>query len=90
MPNFEFRFDLAAILLASVLTTLGISVADAGGKSGDQGGNMSSRGTSSHTSVGPASDGSKPIVLAGGAAGGTGDVKKPIRLGTQQLPPVRL
>ena len=29
MPKFEFRFDLAAILLASVLTALGMSAAHA-------------------------------------------------------------
>jgi hypothetical protein len=34
MPKFEYRFDLAAILLASVLTFLGVSAAVAGSKLG--------------------------------------------------------
>jgi hypothetical protein len=34
MPKFEFRFDIAAILLASVLTVLGVSAAGAGSKLG--------------------------------------------------------
>jgi hypothetical protein len=33
MPKFEYRFDIAAILLASVLTVLGLS-AEAGSKPG--------------------------------------------------------
>jgi hypothetical protein len=35
MPRFEFRFDLAAILLASALSLFGISAANAGGASGN-------------------------------------------------------
>jgi hypothetical protein len=34
MPIFAFRFNLAAILLAGVLTVLGMSAANAGGASG--------------------------------------------------------
>jgi hypothetical protein len=34
MPSFAFRFDLAAVLLAGVLSVLGMSAANAGGASG--------------------------------------------------------
>jgi hypothetical protein len=34
MPKFEFRFDIATILLASVLTVLNLSAAEAGRKGG--------------------------------------------------------
>jgi hypothetical protein len=37
MPKFEYRFDLAGILLASVLAVLGISAANAAGKGGGVG-----------------------------------------------------
>jgi hypothetical protein len=43
MRKFEYRFDIAAILLASVLTVLGISTAQAGGKGGVRGGDVRSR-----------------------------------------------
>jgi hypothetical protein len=34
MPKSEYRFDLAAILLVSMLTVLGVSGAEAGSKPG--------------------------------------------------------
>jgi hypothetical protein len=34
MPKFEYRFDIPTILLASVLTVLGLSAAEAGSKPG--------------------------------------------------------
>src|SRR5262245_9431164 len=37
MPNFEFRFDIASVLLGSVLTALGISSVHAAGKGGHVG-----------------------------------------------------
>jgi hypothetical protein len=45
MPRFDFRFDIAAILLASVLTAIGTSSAQAGGKptGGGGGGDVHSR-----------------------------------------------
>jgi hypothetical protein len=46
MPKFEFRFDLAALLLASVLTAVGISSAEAGRKGGSNTGEFRG-GTSS-------------------------------------------
>ena len=41
MPKFEYRFDLASILLASVLTTLGISEAGRRPQEGHAPGNFS-------------------------------------------------
>ena len=40
MPKFEYRFDIATILLASALTALGVTAAQAGGKGGITGGDV--------------------------------------------------
>ena len=67
MPKLEFRFDIAAILLASVLTVLGISAAEAG----DEGGDVHSRSGLTAASAQherPARPGG--FHTSGGAAGG--------------------
>jgi hypothetical protein len=63
MPKPQFRFDLAAILLASVLTALGIAPAEAGGRTGI-GGEVHNRGNAAASAT-----------RAGGGAGISGDAK---------------
>jgi hypothetical protein len=89
MPKIEVRFDLAAILLASVLTGLGISAASAGGASGGVLGDKSASSQQQRTGGSPggvlgdknASGGlqraggahESDLAGAGGRVGGTGD-----------------
>jgi hypothetical protein len=64
MPRFDYRFDIAAILLASVLTAVGLSTAHAGGRpTGGGCGDVHSR--SGSASASPSLDGGK-----GGVTGG--------------------
>jgi hypothetical protein len=73
MPKIEFRFNLASILLASVLITLGISMALAGGASGGALGD-SEKATQSHQS-GDRHGGSAPAKSGGPApTGGRGGI----------------
>jgi len=68
MRNTSFRFDIAAILLASVLTVLGISAASAGGVSGGVLGDRHGA-TSQHQAAG-----ANNVSRAGGRGGMSGDM----------------
>jgi hypothetical protein len=92
MPTIELRFDLAAILLASALTVLGISAASAGGSPGGVLGGKSASSGQQRAGGSPggvlgdknASSGQRQAgdprdggyAMAGGRVGGTGDIPR--------------
>jgi hypothetical protein len=57
MPKFEFRFDIATILLASVLTVIGISAGEAARKGGGNAGEFRSDPAAASSQQAPASTG---------------------------------
>jgi hypothetical protein len=67
MPQFEFRFDLASILLASVLTVLGISAAEAARAGGGHGGEFRSGFAAATES--PSREGGKCCINGGDVRG---------------------
>jgi hypothetical protein len=83
MPKFDYRFDIAAILLASVLTVIGISAAEAGRKGGSNTGEFRSPPATDAVPIDegdgeseelPGGDSVARVLLVGGRGGTTGDI----------------